>query len=414
MSINLQPATDDAEWKHDPWLGVNPVDPALRSDPYPLLARLRAYDPVNETPIGLFRLTRYADVIRMLKEVPSGVRMADGTVFGAGNSLLPGGPGQFILQQDPPDHTRLRRLMNQAFTPRAIERLRPRVRSLVDDLLDRVAARGEMDVIADLALPVPSTLICELMGVPLADRDKFTEWTAAATHLLAAAISPPDVIERATAGATALADYFTALITERRTSLTDDLLSGLIRAEEAGDRLSPTELISQSIGLLIAGFETTIGLIGNGVLAFIRHPEQLEKLRADPELIDSAVEECLRFDGPILLTIRVTREDTAFGDKIVPRDRPVMCLLAAANRDPAHFRDPDRFDITRTDNDHLAFGGGAHFCLGAHLARLEAQEAIGGLVRRFHGLELRTGQLEWGRSLFRVLGRLPIGFERAH
>jgi cytochrome P450 len=412
MSTNPQPIpTDDTSWMSDPWLGVNPIDPAFRTDPYPLLKRLRDYDPVNETPIGLFRLTRYEDVIRMLKEVPSGVRMADGSVFGA--VPLAGGPGQFILQQDPPDHTRLRRLMNQAFTPRAIERLRPRVRSLVDELLDRVAAHGEMDVIADLALPVPSALICELMGVPLTDRDTFTDWTAAATHLLAAAISPPDVLERGIAAVTALADYFTALIAERRKSLTDDLLSGLIRAEEAGDRLSPTELISQSIGLLIAGFETTIGLIGNGVLALIHHPDQIEKLRANPDLIQSAVEECLRFDGPIILTIRVTREDTRFGDKVIPRDRPVMCMLAGANHDPAHFRDPERFDITRADNDHLAFGGGVHFCLGAHLARLEAQEAIGGLVRRLRGLELISDELEWGRSLFHVLGRLPVRFQRA-
>jgi hypothetical protein len=414
MSTNVvQPISpDDTSWRTDPWLGVNPIDPAFRADPHPFLKRLRDYDPVNETPIGLFRLTRYDDVIRMLKEVPSGVRMADGSVFGS--VPLSGGPGQFILQQDPPDHTRLRRLMNQAFTPRAIERLRPRVRSLVNELLDRVAARGEMDVIADLALPVPSTLICELMGVPVTDRDKFTDWTAASTHLLAAAISPPEVLDRGIAAVTALGDYFTALIAERRKSLTDDLLSGLIRAEEAGDRLSPTELISQSIGLLIAGFETTIGLIGNGVLALIRHPEQLEKLRANPHLIPNAVEECLRFDGPILLTIRVTREDTPFGGRVIPRDRPVMCLLASANRDPAHFADADRFDITRTDNDHLAFGGGVHFCLGAHLARLEAQEAIGGLVQRFRGLELQTDHLEWGRSLFRVLGRLPVGFAPTH
>jgi cytochrome P450 len=396
MSTHAQPIPlDDPSWKTDPWLGVNPIDPAFRADPYPLLKRLRDHDPINETPIGLFRLTRYDDVIRMLKEVPSGVRMADGSVFGA--VPVSGGPGQFILQQDPPDHTRLRRLMNQAFTPRAIERLRPRVRALVDELLDRVAARGEMDVIADLALPVPSTLICELMGVPVTDRDKFTDWTAASTHLLAAAISPPEVVDRGIAAVTALGDYFTALITERRKRLTDDLLSDLIRAEEAGDRLSPTELISQSIGLLIAGFETTIGLIGNGVLALLRHPDQLETLRTNPDLIQSAVEECLRFDGPILLTIRVTREDTPFGDKVIPTDRPVMCLLAGANLDPAHFADPERFDITRTDNDHLAFGGGVHFCLGAHLARLEAQEAIGGLVRRFRGLELLTEQLEWGR-----------------
>jgi cytochrome P450 len=408
MSTSTLPA-DDTSWKTDPWLGVNPIDPAFRADPYPFIKRLRDHDPVNETPIGLFRLTRYDDVIRMLKEVPSAVRMADGSVFGA--VPLAGGPGEFILQQDPPDHTRLRRLMNQAFTPRAIERLRPRVRRLVNDLLDHVAARGQMDVIADLALPVPSTLICELMGVPVADRDKFTDWTAASTHLLAAAISPPDVLERGIAAITALRDYFTALIAERRKSLTDDLLSGLIRAEEAGDRLSPSELISQSIGLLIAGFETTIGLIGNGVLALIRHPDQLDKLRTNPGLIASAVEECLRFDGPILLTIRVTRDDTTFRDKVIPRDRPVMCMLAGANHDPEHFAAPDRFDITRDDNDHLAFGGGVHFCLGAHLARLEAQEAIGGLVQRCRGLELQTDQLEYGRSLFRVLGRLPIRFQ---
>lgn len=401
-------AADDPSWRDDPWRGASPLDPAFRADPYPALARLREIDPVNETPIGAFRLTRYDDVVRMLKEVPSGVRLADGSVFGAVASPLPGEQGQFILQQDPPDHTRLRKLMNHAFRPRATERLRAHVESLVAELLDPIASRGEMDVIADLALPVPSTVICEMMGVPLADRERFTEWTSAATHLLAGAMLPAEVLERATAGGTALVNYFTDLIADRRRHLGEDILSDLIRAEEAGDRLSPTELLAQSIGLLVAGFETTIGLIGNGVLALLRHPDELERLRAQPALIGSAVEECLRYDGPIVLTIRVTREDTRFGDTIIPRDRPVMCMLAAANRDPAHFADPDRFDITREDNDHLAFGGGAHFCLGAHLARMEAQVAIGGLVRRFRRLDLRGGDLRWGRSLFRVLDRLPI------
>ena len=400
----------DDSWKNDPWLGVNTLDPAFRADPYPLLQRLREYDPVNETPIGLFRLTRYDDVVRMLKEVPSGVRFADGNTLTS--TTLPGGPGQFILQQDPPDHTRLRKLMNQAFRPRAIEALRARVEVLVDELLDRVAERGEMDIIADLALPVPSTVICEMMGVPLADRERFTEWTAAATHLLAAAFAAPEVIERGVCAAAELGSYFTALIADRRSHLADDILSDLIRAEEAGDRLSPTELLSQSIGLLIAGFETTIGLIGNGALALLRHPDQLDLLRSNPGLIAGAVEECLRYDGPIVLTVRITREDTRFDDKVIPRDRPVMCILAAANHDPAHFPDPERFDITRADNDHLAFGGGVHFCLGAHLARLEAQAAIGGLVQRCRGLELQCDELEWGRSLFRVLGRLPVRFER--
>lgn len=400
----------DESWKDDPWLGVNPLDPGFRADPYPLLKRLREHDPVNETPIGIFRLTRYDDVVRMLKEVPSGVRLAAGNTL---NSIaLPGGPGQFILQQDPPDHTRLRKLMHQAFRPRAVDRLRARVEVLVHELLDRVAERGEMDIIADLALPVPSTVICEMMGVPLADRERFTEWTAAATHLLAAAFVAPEVVERGLTAAAELANYFTDLIAEHRRHLSDDILSDLIRAEEAGDRLSPAELLSQSIGLLIAGFETTIGLIGNGVLALLRHREQLDLLRTTPGLIAGAVEECLRYDGPIVLTVRITREDTRFGDKVIPCDRPVMCILAAANHDPAHFSHPERFDITRVDNDHLAFGGGVHFCMGAHLARMEAQAAIGGLVQRFRGLELQSSQLEWGRSLFRVLGRLPVSFEK--
>lgn len=397
----------DTSWQRDPWLGVNPMDPAFRADPYPLLARLRAYDPVNETPIGLWRLTRYADVLRMVKEVPSGVRMADGSIFG-GDPTIGGGPSRFILRQDPPDHTRLRKLMNQAFRPRAVGLLRTRVERLVEELLDRAADQGSMDVIADLALPVPATVICEMMGVPSADRARFTEWTSAATHLLAAALAAPDVIERAAAAAESLAAYFTDLIAERRARLGDDILSDLIRAEEAGDRLSEEELLSQSIGLLIAGFETTIGLIGNGVLALLRHPEQRRLLRERPALIEGAVEECLRYDGPIAVTIRVTREDTRFGDRVIPADQPVMCSLGGANRDPARFPDPDRFDVTRRDNDHLAFGGGVHFCLGAHLARMEAQVAIGELVRRFATLELERDEIVWGRSLFRVLGELPI------
>lgn len=394
-------------WRDDPWLGANPLDPAFRDDPYPALARLRLHDPVNETPIGMFRLTRYDDVVRMLKEVPSGVRMADGTIFG--EVPVDGGPSEFVLRLDPPAHTRLRKLLTHAFRPRSVDRLRARVETLVDDLLDRVEEKGELEVIADLALPVPSTVICEMMGVPVADRDRFTQWTAAATHLLAGALGSPEVLERGQLAIRSLREYFEVLIADRRRNLGDDVLSDLIRAEEGGDRLSPSELMSNSIGLLVAGFETTIGLIGNGVRALLRHPDQLALLRRDPALIDGAVEECLRYEGPIVLTIRVTREDTRFGDRTIPADRPVMCLLAAANRDPAHFADPDRFDVTRRDNDHLAFGGGAHFCMGAHLARMEAREAIGKLVRRFPRMELASERAEWGASLFRVLGRLPVG-----
>jgi cytochrome P450 len=394
-------------WHNDPWLGVHPLSPEFRDDPYPLLARLRQHDPVNETPVGIFRLTRYRDVVRMLKEVPSGVRMADGSIFGA-IATADGGPNEFILRVDPPAHTRIRKLMSHAFRPRAIERLRAGVDKLVGDLLDQAEERGEMDIIADLALPVPSTVICEMMQVPLADRDRFTGWTASATHLLAGILQPQETIDRGLAAVDDLVAYFTDLIADRRRNLGDDVLSDLIRAEEAGDRLSESELLSQSIGLLIAGFETTIGLIGNGVRALLDHPDQLARLQNDPGLIQSAVEECLRFDGPIVLTVRVTREDTAFGDRVIPADRPVMCLLAGANRDPAVFPDPDRFDIGRNGEDGLGFGGGVHFCLGAHLARMETQLAIGGLARRFRTIERTTDTVEWGASLFRVLARLPV------
>ena len=399
------PATAES----DPWLGANPLDPAFRANPHPALARLRAIEPVHETPIGIWRLTRYDDCVRLLTQVQTGVRTTEGR-FPGDELLEVGGPAEFMLQQDAPKHTRLRKLVSKAFTPRATARLRARAEQVAEEQIERVAATGRMDVIADLALPVPSTMICEMMGVPLADRDRFTEWTAEATHLLAVAIAPPEVIERGLAAGASLRTYFEDLIADRRQHLGEDILSDLIRAEEAGDRLSPTELLSQSVGLLIAGFETTIGLIGNGTLALLRHPDQLALLRARPELIASAVEECLRYDGPIALTVRFLHEEAEFGGKHLPKDAMVWVMLAAANRDPARFADPDRFDVAREDNAHLAFGGAAHFCLGAHLARMEAQAAIGVVARRLDRLELLEPELDWGRSLFRVLGRLPISF----
>lgn len=402
-SMTATPAWDPT----DPWAGCNPLDPDFRDDPYPALARLREHDPVNETPLGVWRLTRHADVVRVLHDVPAGVRTTDGVLPGVVDESETG-PRSFMLQQDPPNHTRLRKLVSAAFTPRAINALRSSIERIVADCLDRVADRGEMDVIADLALPVPSTVICEMMGVPLEDRSRFTVWTAEATHGLAAMLLPPDVIDRARVAAMSLAAYFQDLIAARRGRLTDDILSDLIRAEESGDRLSGDELISQSIGLLIAGFETTIGLIGNGVRALVRHPAELAKLRERPGLIATAVEECLRFEGPIVLTPRVLHAELELGGKVLPQNAVVWNLLAAANRDPAVFADPDRFDVERTPNDHLAFGGGPHFCLGAHLARVEAQVAIGALVQRFERFELGSDRVEWGPSLFRVPGRLPL------
>jgi cytochrome P450 len=402
MTTHVAPETST-----DPWGGCFPLDPAFRDDPYPALARLRERDPVNETPLGIWRLLRHDDVVRLLHDVPTGTRTTDGVLPGVVEDDV-NGRRNFMLQQDPPNHTRLRKLVSHAFTPRAINALRPEIDRIVGRCLDTVAAKGEMDVIADLALPVPSTVICEMMGVPLADRERFTVWTAQATHGLATLLNPPEVLEKARVAAFSLADYFLDLIAERRTRLTDDLLSTLIRAEEGGDRLSSDELISQSIGLLIAGFETTIGLIGNGVRALLQNPDQVAALRAEPGLIASTVEECLRYDGPITLTVRVLHADAEFGGKRLPCNAMVMAMLASANRDPAVFTDPERFDIRRTPNDHMAFGGGPHFCLGAHLARIEAQAAIGALVQRFDRLELCEERVEWGPSLFRVPGRLPI------
>src|SRR5213593_3133516 len=222
--------TETALPADDPWVGCNPFDPAFRDDPYPSLARLRALDPVNEMPVGIWRLTRYADVNRLLHDVPAGVRTTDGVLPGVDESLT--GQRLFMLQQDPPTHTRLRRLVSSAFTPRAIAALRPQIQRIVDACLARVAARGALDVIADLALPVPATMICEMLGVPVEDRDRFTVWTAEATFGLAAPIMPPEVIQKARAAGEALAAYFAQLIERRRAHLTGDILSGLIRAEE--------------------------------------------------------------------------------------------------------------------------------------------------------------------------------------
>ena len=390
------------------WHGFEPPlrGTPLYDDPFPAIHRLRAEAPVHETPMGSWRLARYADCVRLLREVRCGVRRRDGTLPRRADAQ---GPGEFMLQQDPPNHTRLRKLVSKAFTPRAVESWRPRVRAIVDECLAPALEAGRMDVVAELALPVPATLICELLGVPVADRDRFTVWTADATHGLAGNTAPPEVQERAIAAAQALGGYFSALIEERRKHLTDDLLSVLIRAEEEGDRLSPTELIVQSIGLLIAGFETTIGLIGNGAAAFARHPEQRERVRANPALVANAVEECLRFDGPIGMTVRVLHEDAVFDGHRIPADAEVFAILWGANRDPVVFPDPDRFDVARPNaREHLAFGGGTHLCLGAHLARMEAQEALGALVTRAPALALESDRIEWGPSLFRVPASLPV------
>jgi len=397
------------------WHGVDPEQPDAErwDDPFPSLAWFRANAPVNHTPAEVWRLYRYADCVRVLRELPCGVRRTDGSAPGnaMGGGTSDGAGGQFMLQQDPPNHTRLRKLVAKAFTPRAAERLRPRAREIVRELLDRALAERELDLVAALALPLPAQLICEMLGVPAADRDRFTRWTAVATHLLRGSYLVGDERARVEATVQELAGYFSALVEERRKSLGDDLLSTLIRAEETGDQLSPQELLIQSIGLLVAGFETTVGLIALGAKNLIDHPDQMKRLRNDPWLAASAVEECLRFEGPIGMTSRVLHADAEIGGRVVPMNTTLWLSLWSANRDPAQFAEPDRFDIARTPNAHLAFGAGTHACLGMHLARMEAQEAFGALVARTRELTREAAPLAWGASAFRVPAALRVRAE---
>jgi cytochrome P450 len=278
----------------------------------------------------------------------------------------------------------------------------------VAELLEPALDAGRFDLVAGLAHPLPSQLICEMLGVPSADRARFTDWTAVSTHLLRGVFLAGEERTRVEAAAGELATYFQGLIAERRGRLGDDLLSVLIRAEEEGDRLSPEELLIQSIGLLVAGFETTVGLIGLGAKNLIDHPGELAKLRAQPALAASAVEECLRFESPVGMTTRVLHADAVFEGRTIAKDTPVWLSIWSSNRDPARFPDPDRFDVERGNYEHLGFGGGTHLCLGAHLARMEAEEALGALASRTKELARKPGRTEWGPSLFRVPARLEV------
>jgi hypothetical protein len=313
-----------------------------------------------------------------------------------------------MLFMDAPDHTRLRGLVTRAFTPRVVEGLRPRITELVDQLLDDAAEAGELDVIAGFGRPLPVAVIAEMLGVPGEDQDRFRSWSEALAHTVDPAMTP-DTAARAAVAGLEFMEYFHELSEERRQRPREDLLSALVAEEDAGDRLSTDELVANCILLLIAGHETTTNLIGNGTLALLRNPDELARFRAEPDLAKSAVEEILRYDSPVHLTGRGVREDVEIGGVTVPAGDRVTILLAAANRDPAAFDRPDRFDLSRTDNRHLAFSSGPHFCLGAALARLEGQIALSSLVTRFPDLALADEQLEWNpTTTLRGLQRLPV------
>jgi len=390
------------------------MDPEFLADPYPTYHRLRAEDPVHHSPLGFWVLTRYDDVVAMLRDprlVKEPIAAFVAARFGAG---LPPGFGQSMLDRDPPDHTRLRSLVSRAFTPRVVEGLRPHIQAIVDDLLDRAEDAGSMDLIEEFAYPLPVIVICEMLGVPVEDRGRFKDWSLDLARGLDAILLPPDseIGQRSVAARHGLSEYFRELIAERRAAPREDLLSALIAAEEAGDTLSEHELLATCILLLVAGHETTVNLIGNGTLALLRHPDQLRRLRDNPGLIGSAVEELLRYDGPVQRTARIPSEDVTIGDRTIAKGEMVMPFIGAADRDPAQFPDPDRLDLGRADNRHIAFGWGVHFCLGAPLARVEGQIAIGTLVQRLPGLALATtAPPEYRQSLtLRGLKTLGVAF----
>jgi hypothetical protein len=386
----------------------NPLLAEFHANPYPFYHRLRREDPVHHSTLGPWVLTRYDDVELVLRDSRFG-RAGFTPFLDTDEGRLP----PSMLFRDPPDHTRLRSLVSRAFTPRVIEAMRAHIQEIVDRLLERVRAAGAMDLIADLAYPLPVTVICEMLGVPVEDQARIQQWSTDVARSLDAIgmTADPQVAERGRIGRRALADYFRALLPERRRHPREDLLSSLITAEERGDRLTEGELLTTCILLFVAGHETTVNLIGNGVLALLRHPDQLARLRENPGLITSAVEELLRYDSPVQRTGRIPTADVEIDGRTIPKGSMVVAAIGGANRDPAHFPEPDRLDLGRPDNRHLAFGFGIHFCLGAALARVEGQVAIGTLLDRLPGLALATDTPEWRESsVLRGLKALPVRF----
>jgi cytochrome P450 len=399
----------------------NPFDPAFRADPYPFYARLRELDPAHLTPFGFVVLTRYEDVVRTLRgnefsrDVEASATQTDDPARELRRERLrrlraEGQAAKNILNLDPPDHTRLRRLVSLAFTPSAIERLRPRIEQLVDDILDRAAERGSMELVDELAFPVPFQVISDLLGMPTEREAEIREWS----QTLTAAIEPTAdeaTLAAADGAAEKIGRYLDEVIADRREHLGEDLLSQLLVVEEAGDRLSPAELRSFVVLLYIAGHETTVNLIGNGVLALLRHPDELRRWRDDPSLDGTAIDELLRYDGPVQQTVRIPIQPVRYGDVEVAPGTTVMTVLGAANHDPAMFDDPEVLRLDRPNaSRHVAFAAGIHYCLGASLAKLEATVAITSVIRRFPDLAL-AGEPHWrDRLTIRGVDRLPLSW----
>ncbi|MFI0960655.1 cytochrome P450 [Streptomyces sp. NPDC021080] len=383
---------------------------ALADDPYAVYAELRRAGPVHRITgtdgLPAWLVTRYDDVRRALADPRLSLDKRNGAPGGYRGMALPPALDANLLNMDPPDHTRIRRLVTRAFTPRQIEQLREPIQRTADQLLDAVAAAERVDLIASYAAPLPITVICDLLGIGPADRLDFRSWTDA---LVAPDPARPSLAKEAIGS---LLSFLTQLIADKRTAPTDDLLSALIAVRDEEDRLSEDELMSLAFLILFAGYENTVHLIGNAVLTLLRHPDQLAQLRSDPTRMSAVVEELARYDGPVPLAIRrFPTEDVTIGDVTIPAGETILLCLAAAHRDPHRFTDPDHFDIDRDATGHLALGHGIHYCLGAPLARMETEIALSALLDRFPDLALDVppGELQWRPSMrSRGLLSLPV------
>ncbi len=395
------------------------TSPQFKANPYPFYARLREEAPAYRAKISrresIWLLTRYDDVVTLLKDERFGKDRFKAMTTEQ-QSKMPWLPpvvrplARNMLDMDPPDHTRLRSMVHKAFTPRLVEQLRGRMQTICDDLLDRVEKQGSMEVIRDYTSPLPTTIITEMLGIPPEDRPMFQRWS----HKVVTIATSTDVL-RVLPQLWLFLRYLRKLFDKRRVDPRDDLISALIQTEEAGDTLSQDELLAMVFLILIAGQETTVTLLANSIFELIRHPEEQEMLRRDPSLLKPALEEMLRYAGPVdIASERFTREDVTIAGVTIPRGEKVSPVITSANRDEAYFKNADILDITRDPNRHLGFGQGIHYCVGAPLARLEWMIAIETLLRRMPNLRLATSpeSLQWRRGLFvRGLKTIPVSFK---
>ena len=395
----------------------NPLSPDFIKNPYPHYVRMRATDPVHLTQHGMYVASRHADVAVVLRDKRFGKEYAERTKRRYGPKAMDEPVFRnfalTMLQQDPPDHTRLRGLVVKAFTARRVEDMRPRIQAIVEENLDRIVPQGKMDLIEDFAFRLPVTVICDMLGIPREHREMFYTGARGSGRILEPVPMTPEEVQQANASQAMTKMYFDHLFDLRRKHPGDDLTTQLLQAEEEGSKLSNEELYANIVLLFGAGHETTVNLIGNGLLALYRNPDQLALLKAKPELIGDAIEEFLRYDSSVQMTGRVALENVELGGRHIPKGESVLCLLGSANHDPAVYPDhPERLDITRPNVKPLSFGGGIHFCLGAQLARIEAEVAINTLLRRIPDLRLDDAENpEWRPSfVLRGLTRLPASW----